>query len=104
MCAVFMAGWILNRPSHMINSVALAAFLILLIAPYQLFDAGFQLSFVVVLAIVALTPRISRRLEPWIETDPFVPIESVPGWKRRVSGAARRLAELFAVSLAAWLG
>jgi len=49
----------LNRPSDLLTSVSLAAFLILLKEPYQLFSAGFQMSFLAMCGIAFLTKPIS---------------------------------------------
>jgi len=48
----------MDREPHMINSLSLAALFILGYNPLQIFDIGFQLSFVSVLGIVLLSPRI----------------------------------------------
>lgn len=45
-----------GRRYNLINALALAALIILIITPRQLFDPGFQLSFSAVLAIVILAP------------------------------------------------
>jgi len=50
-----------ERP-HTLNTLATAAFLMLLFRPMWLFEVGFQLSFVAVAAIVWLHPMISDRL------------------------------------------
>ena len=52
MAAVFLAGFILEREPESINTLACAALLILFVNPVNLFDVGFQLSFVSVLAII----------------------------------------------------
>ena len=51
MMTIIIGGWSLHRPSDLINSLAAAGFAILLWDPQQLFQAGFQLSFFVVLSI-----------------------------------------------------
>ncbi|HAV62524.1 MAG TPA: hypothetical protein DCY13_09190, partial [Verrucomicrobiales bacterium] len=48
MLGIVIAGWSLNRPGDLLNSLAAAALIILAWDPRQLFHAGFQLSFVVV--------------------------------------------------------
>lgn len=104
MCVVFMGSWLLNRPAHMMNSLAVSAFVILSIAPSQIYDPGFQLSFLVVAAIVILAPRLKRLVEPWIEIDPFLPQEFVTNTRRRVGRWLGWGADLASVSLAAWIG
>lgn len=58
MGSVILLGWTLKRDSDLYNSLGLAAFLILLFKPYQLFDIGFQLSFVAVFSIFYFVPKI----------------------------------------------
>jgi competence protein ComEC len=54
----YCASILLRRRSNAINSLSLAALVLLLIQPTQLFDAGWQLSFTSVAGILALTRRI----------------------------------------------
>lgn len=58
MSIVFCAAILTRRPLQTANAIAAAALIILIIAPTQLFDAGFQLSFVSLLAILYLAPRL----------------------------------------------
>ena len=51
---------VLQKRSNMYNTLAASAFALLCYDPFFLFDVGFQLSFVAVLAIVYLTPRIYK--------------------------------------------
>ena len=55
-------GLILRRPANTLNSISLAAICLLVWNPLQLFQAGFQLSFVVVFGIIYLTPVVSHPL------------------------------------------
>lgn len=57
MAVVFLAGFILEREPESINTLACAALLILFVNPVNLFDVGFQLSFVSVLAIIVFYPK-----------------------------------------------
>jgi competence protein ComEC len=67
---------LLERDKHLYNSLALAAFIILLLNPFTLFDVGFQLSFMATLGILYLTPHFldyfrfskSRKLITYILT------------------------------------
>lgn len=58
MAITMLAAYLLNRQPHIGNSLSLAALIILSYNPLQIFDAGFQLSFVSVLGIVILSPKI----------------------------------------------
>ncbi|HOK38017.1 MAG TPA: ComEC/Rec2 family competence protein [Bacteroidales bacterium] len=58
MISVFSLGETISKHSNSINSLLLAAFIILLIKPFTLFDLGFQFSFVAVLGILLFYTRI----------------------------------------------
>ncbi len=54
MAGFFCLSFILRRPVSVLNNLAMAVIVLLLWNPMQLFDAGFQLSFVVTLGLVSL--------------------------------------------------
>jgi competence protein ComEC len=56
---VFLVAYFLKREPDIYNSLASAALFILVINPQQLFDIGFQLSFISVLAIVYFYPKLN---------------------------------------------
>lgn len=58
MLTVFCVSEILRRRSFSINGLYIAAFFMLLINPLSFFDIGFQLSFLSVLSILYLHPRL----------------------------------------------
>ncbi len=60
MATVYMAGRILQRKSSALNSLCLAAILILLVTPEDIYSVGFQLSFSAVLGIILFYPLINR--------------------------------------------
>ena len=60
MGSVFLFGWALDRDSDIYNSLGLSAFCLLLFNPYQLFDVGFQLSFIAVFSIIYLSPKLEK--------------------------------------------
>jgi competence protein ComEC len=62
MSSVIIVGWMLKRPNHLLNSLAASAILILLWQPEQLFQPGFQLSFILLLSL-AIWPGLSA--PPW---------------------------------------
>ncbi len=90
MAAIFLLSFITQRETDSINSLSLAAVLLLVYNPMNLFDIGFQLSFICVLAILVYYPRIMH----------FYPKA------HRYFGAKPTLfvAQSLAISLAAWLG
>ena len=128
MMSVIIGGWALRRPSDLINSLAAAAFIILIWDPQQLFQAGFQLSFLVVLSLGLFVPvfdalreplsqpdptqpeplyrRIAGKV-PWLEPffpDPWMPKELRSRWLRWIGIPFRHLYSGTVTSLAAWLG
>ena len=88
MGVISLSAYLLKREPDIYNSLAVVALFILVINPRQLFDIGFQLSFVSVLAIVYLYPKLVA----------LIHLEDckVKIWKFIVEG--------FLVSFCAWLG
>jgi competence protein ComEC len=60
MAAIMILSPLTGRNYNSINALSLAALVILIYAPSQIFDPGFQLSFSAVLSIVILYPPISK--------------------------------------------
>jgi competence protein ComEC len=63
MFTVLLLATLLNKQSNIYNSLAFSAFLILIINPMELFQAGFQLSYAAVLGIVFFQPRLYNLFE-----------------------------------------
>lgn len=104
MMTIIIGGWALRRPTDLLNSLATAAFIILVWDPQQLFQASFQLSFFVVLSIALLMPPLERLRDRLLAHDPLLPRELLPRWKRWLGAPLRWLGTALATSLAAWLG
>jgi ComEC/Rec2-related protein len=104
MMTIVLGGWALKRPGDMINSLAAAAFIILLWEPRQLFEASFQLSFFVVLVIALMLPALNSLSDRLLRPDPLLPGELLPRWRRALIPALRMLSRYFALSFAAWAG
>jgi competence protein ComEC len=93
MFAIFALGYILDRESDILNSLAAACFIILLWNPKELFDPSFQLSFGSIAAIVIISPAIDR----------LFGLEA----KGRLSGSDKArfyFMKSVSVSMAAWIG
>lgn len=60
MASVIMTGMMLERPRSGINGWCLAGIVILLFRPWELWSAGFQLSFLATLAILVTYPLLGR--------------------------------------------
>ena len=104
MMTIVLGGWALKRPGDLLNSLALAAFIILLGEPRQLFEASFQLSFFVMLTIALMLPPLNDWFDRQLRHDPLLPDELLPGWQKKSLSVARKLARYFALSFAAWIG
>ncbi len=104
MVALVAGGLVLDRRALGLNSVAAAAFLILLVNPRELFNPGFQLSFGVVFAILLAAGPARRLLEGVGQPDPFIPRELLSRSRLALASTSRYFAAITAVSLAAWLG
>jgi len=68
-CMIIMA-FLLNKYSDLLNSLALAALILLLLSPDALFLPSFQLSFLAVWAIGYLLPRILNPKSSWVGKGP----------------------------------
>lgn len=104
MLTIVIVGWMLKRPVDVLNSLFAAALIILLWQPQQLFQAGFQLSFFVVLCILLVMPVFDDWVQRLLKTDPLLPEELRPRWQRILNLPLRFILGLFFSSLAAWLG
>ena len=81
MTSVVVGTWMLERPGDLLNSLSLAALLILIAEPGQLFQAGFLLSFLVVAALAVFPSRWEAW---WLEHRPWRPDALLPPsqWSR----------------------
>lgn len=88
MAVILLCAYLFERQANIYNSLSLATFVILSFNPWQLFEISFQLSFLSVISIVWLAPKIhsifsERFIKKW--------------WLRFPS-------LIFSASTAAWLG
>jgi competence protein ComEC len=104
MLSVVIIGWALRRPSDLINSLFAAALIILIWEPRQLFQAGFQLSFFVVLCIILILPALRELGRRLTAPDPLLPEELRPRWRKTLRVPAEFLGDLSLTSFAAWIG
>ena len=93
MASLVIVAGLIERKSDILNLLATAAFIILMISPKQLGNIGFQLSFLAVLSIVTLFPIFKERVNLLFTiTSPIS------------SKVLTAILDLFFVSLAAQLG
>lgn len=64
MLTLFSMGNLYHRNGFSYNSLAAAAFLVLIFRPFYLFDVGFQMSFSAVFAILFFNPKLVRLYQP----------------------------------------
>jgi DNA internalization-related competence protein ComEC/Rec2 len=62
MAAAFIIGKLLWKDVHLLNTISLSALGILFVRPFQLFDAGFQLTFAATLGLILFFPSIRAAL------------------------------------------
>lgn len=65
MAIVLIIAFLSNRSTNLINSISIAALIILIINPNEIYNPGFQLSFAAVLAIGIILPYINQLIEKW---------------------------------------
>ena len=69
MAILFLSATLLDRDTDIFNLLAFAALVLLLLNPHQLWDVGFQLSFVAVASIVYFVPKMEKPLQHfWKDT------------------------------------
>jgi competence protein ComEC len=104
MLTVIIVGWVLNRPSDLLNSLFAAALIILVWQPQQLFQAGFQLSFFVVLCLILMLPPLYELVDRLTPSKPLLPERLRRHWPPFVRVPARYVGEVLLTSFAAWVG
>jgi len=104
MSAILLGGIFLDRKVFALNSLAAAAFLILLWDSNELFTSGFQLSFAVVGVIVLFAESAFIRFRRIGAPDPFLPRPLLSRFRRALISLGNAIAGAASVSLAAWLG
>src|SRR6266850_889895 len=104
MLTIVIIGWVLKRPSDLINSLFAAALIILVWDPQQLFQAGFQLSFFVVLCIILTMPALHAAWERITAPDPLLPVELQRRWPPILRVPTRFIGDTLFTSAAAWIG
>ncbi|WP_201978731.1 ComEC/Rec2 family competence protein [Hymenobacter rubidus] len=79
MFTFFIIGKAWGRQSSIFNTLGVAAFFLLLWNPFLVADVGFQLSFLAVLSIVYIQPRIAR----WLDVEGYFYARQRP-WQPKV--------------------
>jgi competence protein ComEC len=70
MSSLFIGGILFQRSSYPLNTLGVAALVLLAVRPPALFDVGFQLSMAAVAALLSVHPRIMEWVpESWVHSD-----------------------------------
>lgn len=104
MVSIILSSSLVMRRSNLLNSLGAAALVLLAWDTHQLYQAGFQLSFGVLLAIAILAGPLHEWFKPWTQLDPFLPPALASPAQRASKWMRGQLAALASVSAAAWLG
>jgi competence protein ComEC len=83
MASVFLSATLFHRRSDTLNSLGVAALLILAFDTRQLFSAGFQLSFGIIASIILINPLFRQPFMRFVEADPFIPKPLLTDWQHR---------------------
>lgn len=101
MVTCVQAGWVLRAPGNPLSGLAVAALLVLLLDPMQLFSAGFQMSFGIVAALLLYGLPLGERWQatrrPWRD----VPAVTLRPWQRWWAHKWEECATVVALSVAA---
>ena len=105
MISILQVGIVIGRGSQRFNSLGLAALAILLVDTGQLFEVGFQLSFLVLGAITFLAGPFSSWWRGLLMPDPFIPRRLYTTfWQKKRIVAGLEVSSMLGVSCAAWAG
>ncbi|MHC4431926.1 MAG: ComEC/Rec2 family competence protein, partial [Planctomycetota bacterium] len=104
-CWVFCASIVFRRSSNPVNTLSLAAIVLLLIRPTQLFEAGWQLSFASVLGLLLFCERLHFFLHEKITglRRPKKDVTAVVSY-RMIPRPGPYSLRLFSAGLTAWMG
>jgi len=103
MALIVMLGWAIYRPVQPLNLLGAAALLIWIWDPRQMFDLGFQLSFLVVGGLALGAGPLSKRFHQWGQPDPWIPQRLLSPWRLEADRIYYAFCALVAASLTAWL-
>lgn len=102
MMALVLLGYELKRPVSLLNIWSAAALLILLCAPWQIYNAGFVLSFTVYAAICMAAGCVVKE-SAWFGPDTFIPRKIYNDSEVRLIKLDLWVRGIVVVSLSAWL-
>ena len=101
MATLYLFARIIDRDADIYNLLAVAALVLLLINPTQVWDVGFQLSFVAVSAIVYFVPKMQKPIQTLWEIPESVEISTLAKYRKT---ALKWLVLSYLVTFAAQIG
>lgn len=101
MIAFLFSARILRLPGNALAALALSALVTLLLDPRQLFTTGFQMSYLVVLALIAMGAPLAERWKSAWRPFADLPENNWGWWRTGVVLAGRRFVDAFAATWAA---
>jgi ComEC/Rec2-related protein len=103
MSGILLLGVTTERPVLAKNLLSGAGLFLLLLNPQQLFQLGFQLSFITVAALTIATRPLAHLFFLPIRPDPWIPQRLLHPARRALSRIARHGCELLSVCSVCWL-
>jgi len=103
MLLIYYFSYVINRKSNILSTVAISAFIILIVNPIELFDLGFIFSFATVLGLILLFPPIYEiiTIDKKIDENDYIP---KPHKNKSVKQkVVAFVLVMFVVSVVAWL-
>lgn len=103
MIAFLRAAQELRWPGNAISAIAASALVVLLLDPFQLFGASFQMSYAVVASLLLLGIPLSDRVDAWFKPFRFLPEPAWRWWQKRTAWLGRSILQGAAICFAATL-
>ncbi|MEM8873997.1 MAG: ComEC/Rec2 family competence protein [Planctomycetota bacterium] len=97
--SAFAVGLLLRHKADPLQSLSVAAIIVLLLQPHDLFSAGFQLSFGTVFGLLVLTPIVVERVTEWARPDDAY---LASGWSVAARWFDNKTINVVAATLVAW--
>ncbi len=104
MVAFLLARGLFGLPGNPLAALSAAALVTLLLDPRQLFSSGFQLSYLVVGAIVLMGLPLSALWQDWWRPFAHLPEADWGWWRRAMRWSGRKVLGATAITIAALLG
>lgn len=103
MVTFFWASMAVQRQRSPLPALAASAVFVLLIQPAQLWQMGFQLSYLVVISIILFGLPLREKLWPLLQPNKFLPAADWSAYQRAKYWLMDKLLLLVVISLSAWL-